>query len=80
VSSRAAGFNLDFNLDLSMQVLFTLIVEVPIHPYYLTDRRQRLQLKIIICVLLKKQSHLHLGCPGGKQINIKFSFLGELSL
>ncbi len=23
---------------------------------------------------------VHLGCPGGKQINIKFSFLGELSL
>uniref|UniRef100_A0A672P262 Zgc:63587 n=1 Tax=Sinocyclocheilus grahami TaxID=75366 RepID=A0A672P262_SINGR len=33
-----------------------------------------------VCVLLKKQSHLHLGCPGGKQINITFSFLGELSL
>ncbi len=32
------------------------------------------------CVLLKKQSHLHLGCPGGKQINITFSFLSELSL
>jgi len=72
VSSRG------FNLDLSKPVLFTLIVEVPIHSYYLTDRRQRLQ--IIICVLLKKKSHLHLGCPGGKQINIKFSFLGELSL
>ncbi len=38
------------------------------------------ELKIFVCVLLKKQSHLHLGCPGGKQINIKFSFLGELSL
>ncbi|XP_051761685.1 pyridoxal (pyridoxine, vitamin B6) kinase a isoform X2 [Ctenopharyngodon idella] len=31
----------------------------------MTDRLQRLELKIIICVLLKKQSHLHLGCPGG---------------
>ncbi len=48
--------------------------------HYMTDRLQRFELKIFICVLLKKQSHLHLGCPGGKQINIKFSFLGELSL
>ncbi|XP_067248579.1 neoverrucotoxin subunit beta-like isoform X2 [Chanodichthys erythropterus] len=55
------------------------IDEVPIYCHYTTDRRQRLELKIIICVLLKKQRHLHLGCAGGKQINIKFSFLGELS-
>uniref|UniRef100_A0A673JQ98 Protein kinase domain-containing protein n=1 Tax=Sinocyclocheilus rhinocerous TaxID=307959 RepID=A0A673JQ98_9TELE len=33
-------------------------------------------IKIHMWKLLKKQSHLHLGCPGGKQINIKFSFLG----
>uniref|UniRef100_A0A672RDC9 RAD50 double strand break repair protein n=1 Tax=Sinocyclocheilus grahami TaxID=75366 RepID=A0A672RDC9_SINGR len=39
--------------------------------HYTTDRLQRLELKVIKCVLLKKQSHLHLGCPGGKQINIK---------
>ncbi len=42
----------------------------------------RFELKICfltkICVLLKKQSHLHLGCPWGKQINIKLSFLGKL--
>ncbi len=42
--------------------------------HYMTDRLQRFELKIFVCVLLKKQSHLHLGCPWGKQINIKFSF------
>ncbi len=35
------------------------------------------ELKIFVCVLLKKESLLHLGCPGGKQIDIKFSFLGR---
>ncbi len=59
---------------------FTLKDCVPIDLHYRTDRLQRFELKIFVCVLLKKQSHLHLGCPGGKQINIKFSFLGELSL
>ncbi len=39
---------------------------------------QRFELEIFVCVLLKK--HLHLGCSGGKRINITFSFLGELSL
>ncbi len=39
----------------------------------MTDRLQRFELKIFVCVLLKKQS----GCPWGKQV--KFSFLGELS-
>ncbi len=43
--------------------------------HYITDRLQRFELKIFIYVPLKKQSHLHLGCPGGKQINIQFSFL-----
>ena len=76
MSSQAARFN----LDLSVHVFFTLIDFVTIDMHYKTNRLQRLELKIIICVLLKKQSHLHLGCPGGKQINIKFSFLGELSL
>ena len=76
MSSRAAGFN----LDLSVRVFLTLIDFVTIDMHYTTDRWQWLELKTIICVLLKKQSHLHLGCPGGKQINIIFSFLGELSL
>ncbi len=31
-------------------------------------------------VLIKKQSHLHLGWPEGKYISSKFSFLGELFL
>ncbi|XP_067266634.1 interleukin-1 receptor type 2 isoform X2 [Chanodichthys erythropterus] len=39
--------------------------EVPIYCYYLNDRRQRLQLKIIICDRLKKKCPLHLGCTGG---------------
>jgi len=76
VSSRAA----EFNLDLSVHVFLTLIDGVTIDKHYTTERPQRLELKIIICVLLKKQSHLHLGCPGGKQINSTFFFLGELSL
>ncbi len=73
VSSRAAGFN----LVLSVYVFFSLKA---IDCHYMTDRLQRFELKIFACVLLKKQSHLHLGYPGGKQINITFSFLGELSL
>ncbi len=76
VSSRAAGFN----LVLSVYVFLTPKAVGPIDCHYMTDRLQRFELKIFVCVLLKKQSHLHLGCPGGKQINIKFSFLGELSL
>ncbi len=63
-----------------MHVFFTLKDSVPIDFQYMTDRLQRFELKIFACVLLKKQSHLHLEYPGGKQINIKFSFLGELSL
>ncbi len=76
VSSLAAGFN----LVLSVYVLFSPQAVSPIDCHYMTDRLQRFELKISVCVLLKKQSHLHLGCPGGKQINITFSFLGELSL
>ncbi len=76
VSSRAARFN----LVLSVYVFFSVKAVSPIDCYYMTDRLQRFELKIFVCVLLKKQSHLHLGCPWGKQINIKFSFLGELSL
>ncbi len=58
-------------------VFLTLKAMGPIDLHYMTDRLQRFELKK---QLLKKQSHLHLGCPGGKQINITFSFLGELSL
>ncbi len=77
VSSRAAGFN----LILSVYVFFSLKAVSPIDCHYMTDRLQQFELKIFVCVLLKKpESHLHLGCPWGKQINITFSFLGELSL
>ncbi len=43
-----------FNLVLSVFVFFTLIDCVPIDWHYMT-----VELKIFICVLLKKQSHLH---------------------
>ncbi len=76
VSSRAA----EFNLVLSVCFFFSRKAVSPIDWYYMTDRLQRFELKIFVCVLLKKQSHLHIECPWGKQINIKFSFLGELSL
>ncbi len=76
VSSQAAGFN----LVLSVYVFLSLKAMGPIDCHYMTDRLQRFELKNLICVLLKKQSHLHIGCHGSKQINIQFSFLGELSL
>ncbi len=63
VSSRAAGFN----LVLSVYVFLTLKVVSPIDCHYMTDRLQWFELKTFICVLLKKQSHLHLGCPGGNR-------------
>ncbi len=63
------------DLVLSVYVVLTLKAVSPIDWHYMTDRLQRFELKNL-CVLLKKQSHLHLGCPGGKQINITFSFLG----
>ncbi len=77
VSSRAAGFN----LNLSVHVFYTLNDFVLIDLHYMTDRLQRFELEIFVCVLIKKQSHLHLGCPArGQQINIIFSSFGELSL
>ncbi len=53
VSSRAAGFNL-------VLTVYVFLLSKPWVP--LTDiiRLQRFELKIFICVLLKKQSHLHL--------------------
>ncbi len=68
VSSRAAGFN----LVLSVCVFISLKAVEPIHFHYMTDRLQRFELKTLICVLLKTS--------WGKHINIKYSFLGELSL
>ncbi len=58
---------------------FSLNAVSPIDLHYMTDRLQRFELKIFVSVLLKKQSHLHPGCPGGKQINITLLFVGELS-
>ncbi len=48
--------------------MFFLSLKVvgPIDCHYMTDRPQQFELKIFVCVLMKKQSHLHLGCPGGK--------------
>ncbi len=60
-----------FNLVLSVCFFFTLKAVGPIDCHYMTDRRQRFELNIFVCVLLKKQNHLLLGCPGGKQINLK---------
>ncbi len=74
VSSQAA----EFNWVLSVYVFLSLKTVSPIDCHYTTDRQ--FELKISVCVLLKKLSQLHLGCPGGKQINIRISFLGELSL
>ncbi len=72
VSSRATVFN----LVLSVYVLFSLKAVSTIDGHYMTDRLQRLSKKIFVCVLLKQQSPLHLGCLWGKQININFSFFG----
>ncbi len=65
VKSQVAGFN----LVLSVYVCFTLKAVSPIDCRYITDRLQRFELKIFVCVLLKKQ-RWHLGCPQSKQINI----------
>ncbi len=75
VSSRAAGFHLVLSVVIFFFIVFlTLKAMSPIDCHYMTDRLQRFELKIFICVLLKKQSHLHLRCPGGKQINIIFGW------
>ncbi len=50
VSSQAA----EFNLVLSVCVLLSLKAMGPIDCRYMTDRLQRFELKILICVLLKK--------------------------
>ncbi len=46
VSSRAAGFN----LVLSVYVFFSLKAVSPIDCHYMTDRLQRFELKIFVCV------------------------------
>ncbi len=67
VSPQAAGFHSVLSVCVfSLKAVGTI------------DWHQLSATAILVCVLLKKQSHL--GCPWGKQINITFSFLGELSL
>ncbi len=66
MASRSTGFN----LVLSVYVFLTLKAVEPIDCHYITDRLQRFELKIFVCVLLKKQSHLHLGWPEGEYIFI----------
>ncbi len=57
--------NVSSRLVLDVHVFLTLKAMGPIDCHYMTDRR-RFELKIFVCVLLKKQGHLHLGCPGDK--------------
>ncbi len=40
----------------SVHVFFTLKESVPIDWHYMTDRLQRFELKLFVCVLEKKQS------------------------
>ncbi len=75
VSSRAAGFNLVVSV---YSFFYSQSHGSHWLPLYMTNG---LRLNIFFCVLLKKQSHLHLESPGGMQINMFFFFFwGELSL
>jgi len=51
-----------FNLDFSVHALCGGDIDL----HYTTDRRERFNLKISKLKLLRKQRHLHLGCPSGK--------------
>ncbi len=51
---------------------FPLIETVTYTCHYMTDRLERFDLKTSKLDLLKKKGHLHLGCPWGKLIHIKF--------
>ncbi len=51
---------------------FPLIETVTYTCHYMTDRLERFDLKTSKLDLLKKKRHLHLGCPWGKLIHIKF--------
>ncbi len=55
------------NYILSVYDFFFLKAMGPIDCHYMTDRLQRFELKIFVCVPQKKRSHLHLGYPGGEQ-------------
>jgi len=49
-----------FNLDFSLCMLFE-VVTIDLH--YMTDRKERFDLKISKLKILWKQGYLHLGCP-----------------
>ncbi len=51
---------------------FPLIETVTYTCHYMTDKLERFDLKTSKLDLLKKKRHLHLGCPWGKLIHIKF--------
>ncbi len=76
------------SLDLNVSSRATKLFVLSVYVFFLSQSREyhwltlydwqtaTFELNILVCVLLKKQSHLHLGCPWGKQINIQFSFFG----
>ncbi len=61
-----------------LSAVWTLILTAPIH-----CRRsigEQVMLNFSKSVLIKKQTHLHLGCPEGEYIFNKLKYLGELFL
>jgi len=46
--------------DLDFSVLFEVVT---IDMHYMTDRQEQFDLKLLKLKLLRKQRHLHLGCP-----------------
>jgi len=52
------------------------VVTIDLH--YMTDRQERFDLKISKLKILRKQRHLHLGCPQVKLKHTKNSFQSEL--
>ncbi len=62
-----------FNLNSLCMFFFPLIETVTYTCHYKTDRLERFDLKTSkLDLLKKKERHLHLGCPWGKLIHIKF--------
>ncbi len=51
-----------FNLVLSACFFFTLKAMGPIHCHYMTDRLQRFELNILVCVVLSPTSWRPLSC------------------
>ncbi len=61
-----------FHLNFSVHVLFPSHRDSDLYLPLMTDRLERFDLKTSKLDLLKKKRHLHLGCPWGKLIHIKF--------